>query len=145
MTLIFYIYIILQSFYAIFSSVCVKLQSTRRKHVTHSAIMFNRRRHDVTSVERFDNQWGRLFTRDVASRQCHMIHWLSSMYEPCWSKISSSKESLWQCKYLRFNKYISFFWGSSKYECNVSRAKGENEIHLLFSLSFLFIISEVLI
>ena len=27
-----------------------------------------------------------------------MINCCSSMYEPCWSRIGSSKESVWQCK-----------------------------------------------
>ena len=45
------------------------------------AITFNSRRHDVTPIERFDNQWRRLFIPDVPQRQRHMINWRSSMYE----------------------------------------------------------------
>ena len=31
------------------------------------------------------------------------------MYEPCWSKIGSSKESLWQCKYKGYVKYKGMY------------------------------------
>ena len=52
-----------------FRTFCVEFANYTTKKCywpTHSAITLNSRRHDVTSIERFDNQWGRLFTHDLA-------------------------------------------------------------------------------
>ena len=66
----FYIYIFFTTILRIiFELSGAELQTTRCKKgykPTHSAITFNSRRHDVTIIERFDNQWRRLFTHDVA-------------------------------------------------------------------------------
>ena len=60
----------------IFANFVSSFQTTPRKNVTnptHSAIIFDSCHHDVTSIKHFDNQWGCLFSRDVAQRCMNLV------------------------------------------------------------------------
>ena len=84
-----------------------KWAAKKSYYPTCLVITFNSRHYDMTSIERYIGQSTIAFIYDVAYAKRRVNEGRSWMYEPRWSKISSSKEIAGECKYMIIPAYTS--------------------------------------